>query len=264
MMMKFKKLFLGLATMTALFTGGCSQAKKQSEPVLTKTAAIKKAQQTFKSGQAKQLIDLSTDTASQVITSSYTFGGNPTVFHLNYQTQVKDKNNNIEEWISNTNKTYINGQSNWYYSDLKQMSGHSYADLLDAIMNNNLLMNPPQKLVNAYKMKRSGNTYTLTATITDPKIMREAAEPILLTNTQSQRQYPTYHKLVKAGKYKKMDVKLVIKNQKLATFNYKVNLQIGKMFQMNIGQSYANMRSQDFLKIPNNVLTAKPLPKQKK
>lgn len=263
-MLKFKKLFLALATMTALFTGGCSQTQKQAKPVLTKNAAIKKSQQTFKSGQAKQLIDLKTDTASQVITSSYTFGGNPTVFHLNYQTQTKNKNNNIEEWISNTNKTYINGQSNWYYSDLKQMSGHSYTDLLEAIMNNNLLLNPPQKLVDAYKMKHSGNTYTLTATITDPKIMRDAAEPILLTNTQSQQQYPTYRKLIKAGKYQKMTVKLIVKNQKFATFNYQINAQIGKMFQMHIGQSYANMRNQDFLKIPNNVLTAKPLPKQKK
>lgn len=260
--MKFRKLLLGLGITAALLTGGCAKQKKQAEPILTKTQVIEKSQKSFKSGQAKQIVNLKTDTSRQVVGSSYTFGGNPAVFHVNYQTQNKNKTRNMEEWVSNTGAIYLNGQSTWYKDQVTSLTGHSYADMLDAIMNNKMLLNPPKSLINSYKMTRKGNTYTLKATITDQKIMKAATEPVFLTNTQGPQQLNIYRKLAKAGKFTKMNVKLVVKNKKLYTFNYQVNIKLGKFMHLNAGQSYGNIGSHDFLKIPNNVLNAKPLPKK--
>lgn len=260
--MKFKKLLFGLGITAALLTSGCGKQKKAAEPVLTKTQVIKKAQKSFKSGQAKQIVSLKTDTSNQIVGSSYTFGGNPTVFHVNYQTQNKDKTHSIEEWVSNTGAIYLNGQSTWYKDQVTSLTGHSYADMLEAIMNNKMLMNPPKKLIKSYKMTRKGNTYTLKATIKNKKIMQAATAPIFLTNTQGLQQLRIYLRLAKAGKFKKMNVKLVVKNNKLYAFNYQVHIKLGKFMQLNAGQSYGNIGRHDFLKLPNNVLNAKPLPKQ--
>lgn len=265
--MKFKKILLSVGIFAALISGGCSKPKKQAEPILTKTQVIKKAQKSFKSGQVKQVVNLKTDTSSQVVASNFVFGGDPTVFHLNYQTksnQGKKNSHSMDEWISNTGSLYINGQSTWYKSETEKLTGHTYADILDAIFNNKMLLDPPTKLINAYKMNRTGRTYTLTAKITDQDIMKAAVAPIFLTNTQSPQQKKIYHKLAKSGKFENMNVKLVVKKNKLYTFNYKVNLKIGKLMKLSAGQSYANIGSHDFLKIPTNALDAKPLPKQNK
>ncbi|MEB3362908.1 hypothetical protein SDC49_02035 [Lactobacillus sp. R2/2] len=74
-----------------LVAGGCSKPKKQSEPILTKSQVIKCSQKSFKSGQAKQTVTLGTDTSKQVVATTALFGGNPTVFQLNYETQSKGK-----------------------------------------------------------------------------------------------------------------------------------------------------------------------------
>lgn len=255
---------LSLGVIAALISGGCSKQKKQADPVLTKPQVIKKAQRSFKSGQAKQLVNLKTDTSRQVVASTYTFGGNPTVFHINYQTENKNKTRSSDQWISNTGTLYINGQSKWYKTKLEPITGHSYADLLEAIFNNEMLMNPPKVLTDAYKMTRKGNTYTLKATIKDKKIMKQAAEPIFATNTQSSEQKKIYKQLGKAAKYQNMTVKLVVKNKKMYLFNYTVNMKIGKLMNFSVGQSYGNMGSQDFLKLPNNALNAEPLQRNNK
>lgn len=262
--MKFKKLLLSLGVVAALISGGCSNQKKQAEPVLTKTQVIKKAQRSFKSGQAKQLVNLKSDTSRQVVASTYTFGGNPTIFHVNYQTENKNKTRSSDQWVSNTGTLYINGQSTWYKTKLEPVTGHSYADLLEAILNNEMLMNPPKALTNAYKMTRKGNTYTLKATIKDKKIMKHAVKPIFATNTQSLEQKKIYKQLSNVAKYQNMSVKLVVKNNKLYLFNYSVNMKIDKLMTFNVSQSYGNMGSQDFLKLPNNALNAEPLQRNKK
>lgn len=262
--MKFKKILLALSIAVALVTSGCTKQEKQTEPILTKTQVIERSQKTFKSGQAKQIVNLKTDTSSQIVGTTYTFGGNPTVFHINYQTQNKNKTLSLEEWISNTGTMYINGQNTWYKGQLASLTGHSYADLLNSIANNKMLIDPPKELIKSYKMTRKGKTYTLKATIKNKRIMKAAVAPIFRTNTQGVTQLQTFRKLTKVGKFQNMQVKLIVKNKKLKTFSYLVNIKLGKLMRLSAGQSYGNIGSQDFLKIPNNVLNAKPLPKQNK
>ena len=57
-----------------------------------------------------------------------------------------------------------------------------------------------------------------------------------------------------------MTVKEVVKNNKLATFNVFVNMKLGKMMTVRVGQSYGNFGSHDFLKVPTNDTNAKNLP----
>ena len=98
------------------------------------------------------------------------FGGKSTVYHITNQTTSKEKTQSNEEWV-NLNNVYINGQSTWYKADLEKLTGHNYAALTDAIMNNHMITTPSDELVKAYKMTHSKKdgvyTYTLTAKSTD-------------------------------------------------------------------------------------------------
>lgn len=124
---------------------------------------------------------MGTDTSSQVALASTTFGGESTVYHITNQTTSKGKTRSSEEWV-NLNNVYINGRDTWYKADLEKLTGHSYADLTDAIMNNRLIHNPSDTLVNAYKMKRNKKekTYTLTANIKDKDLMKKQQRQSLI------------------------------------------------------------------------------------
>lgn len=258
--MKFKKIFIAIGLGAALVLGGCSQQKKAAEPVLTKNQVIKKTQQTFKSGQIIQSIRLSTDTSSQLVSANASFGGEPTIFHINNETSSKGKTQNTEEWV-NANNVYLNGRSTWYKTNFEKLSGHSYAELLDAVINNQTMMNPDDKLLKAFKMTRKKNTYTLTATIKDKSIMKDAADPIFSTTAQSAEQEKVFRRIQKYGKYQDMTVKAVVKNKKLTSYNLFINMKLGKLMKVRLGQSYGNFGNHDFLKLPDSALNAKPLPK---
>ncbi|MGQ5708239.1 DUF6612 family protein [Lactobacillus sp. PSON] len=257
--MKFKKVFIAIGLCTALVLGGCSQQKKTAAPVLTKNQVIKKTQQTFKSGQIVQSIRLSTDTSTQLVSANTSFGGEPTIFHINNQTTSKGKTQNTEEWV-NSNNVYLNGRSTWYKTNFEKLSGHSYAELLDAVINNQTMMNPDKKLVDAFKMTRKKNTYTLTATIKDKSIMKDAADPIFSTTAQSAEQEKVFRRIQKYGKYQDMTVKAVVKN-KMVSYSLFINMKLGKLMKVRLGQSYGNFGNYDFLKLPDSALNAKPLPK---
>jgi hypothetical protein len=57
-----------------------------------------------------------------------------------------------------------------------------------------------------------------------------------------------------------MTVKAVVRDNKLAGFNVFVNMKLGKMMTVKVGQSYGNFGSHDFLKVPTSATNAKPLP----
>ena len=57
-----------------------------------------------------------------------------------------------------------------------------------------------------------------------------------------------------------MTVKAVVRNNKLATFNVFVNIKLGKLMTVKVGQSYGNFGSHDFLRVPTSATNAKPLP----
>lgn len=248
----------------ALFTlTACNkQAKKTAAPVLTKSQVIKIGQKSFKSGQVIQSFRLSTDTSSQLVLANTAFGGSPMVFHISNQTTSKGRTQSSEEWI-NMNHVYLNGQKTWYHAKLDQLSGHTYAELVDAVTNNKLLNNPSAALVKAYKMKRNKDVYTLTATLKNKKLMQTAAAPVVATVGQSPQQEQVFRRIQKYGKYQKINVKLLVKNKKLLGFNVFVNMKLGKYMKVRIGQSYGNFGSHDFLRVPNQALNSKPLPTKK-
>ena len=262
--MKFKKIFFAVPILAAFLLAGCNQQKKETAPKnLTKTEVIKKSQKSFKSGQVIQSLKLSTDTSSQIIIANTIFGGESTVFHINNQTSANGKSSTSEQWVNNSGNVYLKGSGAWYKSGLEKLSGHTYADLLETIMNNSVIFSPDKKLVDAYKMKREGQTYTLTAKVTDQKIMKEAASNVFNTIGQSTAQEKLFTNMQKYGKYTSMDVKMVVKDDKLSSCNIFVNMSLGKFSKVRLGQSYGNFGSHDFLKLPDNALDAKPLPTTK-
>lgn len=259
--MKFKKIFIAISLGTALVLGGCSQQKK-AEPVLTKNQVVKKTQKSLKSGQVIQSIRLSTDTATQLVSANTNFGGNPTVFHISNQTTSKGKTQTTEEWVNNSNNVYLNGRSTWYKTDYQKLSGHSYAELLDAVINNQTMLNPNNAIVKAFKLKRNKKTYTLTATVKDKTVMKKAADPIFSTTAQSAAQEKIFRRIQKYGKYQNMTIKAVVKNKKMTSYNLFINMKLGKLMKVRLGQSYGNFGgNNDFLKLPDSALNAKPLPK---
>ncbi len=258
--MKFKRIFIAACLMGALIAGGCSKQQKKAEPVLTKSQVVDQTKKSFKSGEVIQSIRLSTDTSTQIVSANTNFGGDPTVFHITNQTTSKGKTQSSEEWI-NMNNVYLNGRSSWYKAKLDKLSGHSYAELLEAITNNTTMTDPSPKLVKAFKMKRNKNTYTLTADIKDQKLMKDAADPIFGTTGQSAAQEKVFRRVQKYGKYQNMTVKAVVKNKKLTSYNLFINMKLGKLMKVRLGQSYGNFGSHDFLKVPDSALNAKPMPK---
>lgn len=262
---KFKKVgFLLLATL-ALGLTGCSKSNtKKADPVLTKSEVIKKAQKPYKSGQVVQSVRLSTDTSSQTVIANTIFGGdNSTVFHINNQTTSQGKTRNSEEWI-NMNNVFLNGGHTWYRANLDTLSGHTYAELLSAIMDNDVINKPSSTLIKAYKMTRDGKTYTLKATVTDKKTMKNALDPIVATLGQTAEQEKLFRRMQKYGTYQNMTVKLVVKNNKLFNCNIFINMKLGKLNKARFGQSFGNFGSHDFLKVPDTALNAKALPKNNK
>lgn len=257
--MRFKKTLIGISLATLFLLGGCSNQQKKAKPALTKTQVVKRVKQNFKSGQVIQSVTLGTDTSKQVALANTNFGGDSTVYHITNQTTSKGKTRSSEEWV-NLNNVYINGQDTWYKADLEKLTGHNYADLTDAIMNNHLITNPSEKLVDAYKMKRNKGTYTLTAKLTDKKLMKKAATPIFNTTPQSTAQAKVFKQIQKLGKYQDMSVKAVVKNDKLSTFTVFINMKLGKLMHVKVGQSYGNFGSHDFLKVPSAATNAKDLP----
>lgn len=57
-----------------------------------------------------------------------------------------------------------------------------------------------------------------------------------------------------------MTVKTVVRDNKLAGFNVFVNMKLGKMMTVKVGQSYGNFGNHDFLRVPTSATNAKPLP----
>ena len=111
------------------------------------------------------------------------------------------------------------------------------------------------------KSKKDGvYTYTLTAKSTDQALMKEAAAPIFDTTAQSTNQAKIFSQIKKLGKYQSMNVKAVIKGNKLSTFNVFVNMKLGKLMHVKVGQSYGNFGSHDFLRVPDSATNAKDLP----
>lgn len=261
--MKLKKTIIGLSFAALFLLGGCSKQEKKATSALTKTQVVQKAKSSFKSGQVIQSVTLGTDTSNQVALANTTFGGKTTVYHIANQTTSKGKTSSTEEWV-NLNNVYINGQDTWYKADLEKLTGHNYADLTDAIINNHMITNPSDKLVSAYKMKKNKKdgvyTYTLTAKSTDQALMKEAAAPIFDTTAQSTNQAKIFSQIKKLGKYQSMNVKAVIKGNKLSTFNVFVNMKLGKLMHVKVGQSYGNFGSHDFLRVPDSATNAKDLP----
>lgn len=261
--MKFKKALMGLLSAILLITlAGCSHPQKKKAAPLTKTEVIQKAQKTYKSGQVIQSIRLGTDTSTQTVIANTMFGGNPTVFHISNQTSSQGKTSSSEEWI-NMNHVYLHGQKCWYHAKLDQLSGHTYAELLEAATDNKLLNDPNSTLVKAYKMKKNKQTYTLTANLKKQKLMKQAVDPVVATVGQSAAQEKVFRRIQKYGKYQSMSVKLIVQNKKLAGFNVFVNLKLGKYMKARIGQSFGNFGSHDFLKVPNEALNSQPLPTTK-
>ena len=262
--MKLKKLwFLPILLMGLMLTGCSNNKEKKAAPILTKSQVIKKSQKAFKSGQVIQSIKLSTDTSSQTVIANTSFGGNNgTIFHINNQTTNKGKTQSSEEWI-NMNNVFIKGGGKWYRADLDTLSGHTYAELVDAIMNNKIISDPSSTLTKAYKMSRKGQTYTLTAKINDKKIMKDACQPIANTVGQSKNQEEIFKRILQYGKYQNMTVKMIVKDNKLVNCNIFTDLKVGKYMTARFGQSYGNFGSHDFMKVPDNALNAKELPTKK-
>lgn len=256
--MKLKRAFIYVFLTATFLLTGCSQ-KAKKPTVLNKTQVVKIMKKNYRSGQVIQSVALSTDTSTQRVIANTSFGGEATVYHINNQTTSQGKTRSSEEWVD-ANNVYLNGQNTWYKANLEKLSGHSYAQLTDAIMNNQLLTNPSDKLVKAYKLKRNKQTYTLTAKITDSAMMKKAAEPIFTTTPQSSQQAKVFKQMQKLGKYKSMNIKGVVKNKKLVLFNVFINMKLGNTMSVKIGQSYGNFGSHDFLKVPTSATNAKDLP----
>lgn len=258
--MKICKFWYLLLLLPLLILGGCkNETSKKAPAPLTKAEAIKIAGKSFKSGQVIQSLKLSSDTSSQVVIANTIFGGERATFHINNQISSEGKTRHSEIWV-NSNHLYMNGSSTWYKADLEKMTGHTYADVVAAIYNNPILTDPGQ--IN-YKFSKKKTLYTLTGKTTNAKLIKSFINSIASSLPQSTNQADVLSRIQKYSKNSALTVELSIRNRKLVGANFFVNAKFGKLMKVRWGQSFGNFGSHDFLKVPTNVLAAKPLPTTK-
>ncbi|MDO4912650.1 MAG: hypothetical protein Q3960_03740 [Lactobacillus sp.] len=259
-MKKITKLFLIMAACTLL--SACGQ-KKKATPILTKNQVIKKAQKAAHSGEAIQTFKIKTATSSNYISSDIWYGGNPLVLNIVYQQFNSNGNqsNKTSMWVNSNGIAYIHGQK-WYKTNLVKFTGHNFYDFYNASSQSPMLVDPADSLIKAYKMKRQGQTYTLTATIKDKSILDDALNPILNTASLGTKQQEAFNNFLKKSKFKNITVKLVYKNGQLASFNYTVHYKL-QIYQLELSQQIGNQGKQDMLTMPQETGNAVDLPTNK-
>lgn len=269
--MKFKKLLgiIGLS-LAALSLTACHKPKDYSNhaPAVTankmnKQDALKIMRKGFSSAQVKQKLLLTNDNKKipdQTLMNQIVFGGKPTIIQLQTQTKSGKKVKGMAMWITD-NKAYLLGKKNKYYSaNYNKFSGHTYADLLDILMNNYNITNPDSKLAKAEKLTKNGNQYVLSAQLTDKGIMKNTASKIMTVLAQSPQQAMMLRLMNKQASFKTIYLKAIFEQKQLVSYRETVVADLGKSAQYSVSEEYTNFNRFGNIKLPPATQNAKKLP----
>lgn len=257
-----------------LSLSACNKAKDYSNhnPAVTankmnKQDALKIMRKGFNSAQVKQKLFLTNSNKhipDQTVSNQLVFGGEPTVVQLQTQATNGKKKQGMAMWVTNS-KTYLLGKKNqYYYVDYAKFSGHTYADLLDILINNYNITNPDSKLAEAEKLTKNGNQYVLSAQLTDKAIMKDTAGKIMTALSQSRPQKMMFDAMNKEASFKTIYLKAVFQQRQLVSYKETIVADLGKDAQYNVSEEYTNFNRFSNIKIPQETANAKKLPEESK
>ncbi|WEV39642.1 hypothetical protein [Lactobacillus sp. ESL0681] len=256
--MKFKKLIIAaLATL-----GLTSIALTSSQPVaaaLSKNKVIKIAKKDLsKVTSAKANINLklkyNKNTANFQTTGI--FGGNPMVIHLisssNSQADNgKTTNNNVNQWIDSAqNQSYTLQDNAWEPKALTQTEQQQFAQIKNIPKKLGSNANFTKQLTKQAKVKHTGSTYTLTANITNQKIAKQLITSFAKGLNLNDKQ------LAKSLKVQKVNVKMIIKQQKLTSCQLQAKATYNKSLALNLKADLTKLGAYNQLTIPSNIINA--------
>lgn len=273
--MKINKILslVGISLL-GLSLSACNKPKDYSNhnPAVTankmnKQDALQIMRKGFSSAQVEQKLLLTNSNKKvpdQTISNQLIFGGKPTVVQLQTQSTNGKKKQGMAMWVTD-NKTYLLGKKNqYYYVDYAKFSGHTYADLLDILINNYNITNPDPKLVKAENLTKHGEQYVLSAQLTDKAIMKNTANKIMTALSQSRPQKMMFDAMNKEASFKTIYLKAVFQQRQLVSYKETIVANLGKNMQYNISQEYTNFNRFANIKVPQETANAKKLPEKSK
>lgn len=232
---------------------------------ITKKQALQIMAKGYKSGQVTQKFEMTNDVkgkeVNQLIQNQVIFGGQPMVMQINNQTKAGKKGRAIGGFLDQ-DTIYLAGKNNKNYkTSYKNMTGHTYADLIDTLINNYNITNPDKALTNAESLENNNSTYVLAGQITNQKLMKQTADKIVRTLPMAKQQGLVLTTLLRYSKFKQMTVKTKFKDKQMVSYNETVIAILPNKAQINISQSYNNFNRFNNIKLPDTITKAKPLPK---
>lgn len=243
---------------------------KRNDDTITIKRARKIMNRGFKNGLVKQQLKIVTDQPhnkqkTQTITNQIAFGGENTVMQVISQTKSGKKIQGFGVWLD-PNNSYIQGKKGIYYKvNYQKLTGHSYADMMDTIINNYNITQPDQAIKKVQKIEKKNNhVYELSATLTNKRIMKETTNKIFQSLGQAPAQAQMLKYMAKQANYQEIIIRANLRGDRLIDYTEQVIAKLGKNNQITISQHYSNFGGYPNLKLPDGVQNAKPLPRTKK
>lgn len=244
-----------------------NQTVKRNDDTITVKRARKIMGRGFKNGLVKQQLRIVTDLPhnkekTQKIINQIAFGGPDTVAQVISQTKTGKKLQGFGVWLD-PNNSYIQGKKNTYYKvNYQKLTGHSYADLMDTILNNYNITQPDPIIKKAQKIEKKNNgVYELSATLTNKKIMKETTNRIFQSLSQAPGQEQMLKFMAKHANYQEVILKANLRGDSMISYSEEVIAKLGKNNQITVSQNYSNFGGYSNLKLPSETKGAKTLPK---
>lgn len=274
-----KTALIGLLALSSVGLSACSsntvktynnKTIKRNSDIITVKRAQKIMGRGFKNGMVKQQFQIVTDEPhnkqkQQKIINQVVFGGPNTVMQVLSQTKSGKKTQGFMAWLD-PNNSYLQGRKNVMYTvNYNKLTGHSYADLADTIINNYNITQPDPVIKKTEKIeKKQNNVYELSATLTNKRIMKDTTSKIFQSLPQAPQQAKMLKFMAKQANYQEIIIKADLRGDRMLSYTEQVIAKLGKNNQITVSQQYSNFGGYPNLKLPDEAKSAKPLPKSKK
>lgn len=267
-MNKFKKVVIGvLLGVSCLGLTAChtknyeGQNTKPRSSKMTKKQALAVQHKGFDNAvviQHATIINSRGKYKKQNLKNTITVGGKPLVLRIASQGQAGKKQFGILAWLDQNN-SFVQGKKDQFYKvNYEKLTGHTYADFLEDVYNNQHLTNPPKEIVKAETMDKRGKSYVLGGNIENKQLAKETASQILSNLSQSQSQASAFKEITHHAKYEQFLVSSKFQGGQMTEYSEKVILKFQTM-EITLVQKYGNFGQFGDLSIPDETKTAKTL-----
>ncbi|MDF7638189.1 hypothetical protein PT285_01895 [Lactobacillus sp. ESL0791] len=268
--MKLKRLLVGLAMTSALFTAGCSQQNN----TLSKEQVVSIAKKDLKSAKSGKLQEDMTMTIAdnkRKVSSNATFStANAVIMHYYVKTNASSSSQ-TEAWMDAKN-IYIknpaqDSKTAWYKQALPAGTQESMKKMMDNQAMPQIAKKLSTEITKVGKVKQTNDNATLTANITDKDFLEDYMDSSASLGSQNPALSSSSKALEKYLKLKELSIKMMVKNKNLTAYNATMEMVYSNASDKDkshkldyvITVKYSDFGKYDSLKLPSNVRAAKKI-----